>query len=202
MPLRPLPAAILLGLVALPFAAAQGPAADPTVTVSLPADYATNDTIAVIPFTVGFSVSQFTCLGGSAQFTVALEATATASGNSTNGSAPGALVQPSQLTFDVSPADAATGTTGSEAAVATVTPSSAGQSQNATLTVTATVTGVSGCTGGSTGAASATGSTAIQFERPAFADQGTEDEGQKMPGLGLVALLAALGVALLLRRDE
>jgi hypothetical protein len=212
MSLRFASLAFLLSVPLLsPLAVAQVDA-DATLAVALDPAVATNQTLAAIPVTVDFSITQFPCVGQAAQFTIALTAEGESEPTMVNGTpdanvsasaAPYVEVVPATLTVTV-PASSAVATTysTSETALLTVAPGNPGSAQNVTATVTATVTGVSGCATASAEGPEATASTQVEFLAPTFAARPTGDGGQAMPGLGLWALAAVLALTALARRQR
>jgi hypothetical protein len=193
---RPSPALLAIAaltLLALP-AAAQVPNPGGSLAIQgLAGALTSNQTQAVVPFTVQVSLNQGTCVGGSGQFQVQLSATKT--GNAS------VEVQPATLTFQVPQTQTlAGGYTSTGGAVLVVKPGLV--RSNVTIPVTVKATASVGCSvpGAGMGASglSAEGSSTVKFVP--VSQEVADGPTQTMPGLGIPALLAVVGLALLAQR--
>jgi hypothetical protein len=191
----------LLALLALaavtlaPAALAQGvPAAGGSLAISgLPGTLTSNQTQAVVPFTVQVNLNQGTCVGGSGQFQVSLSAAKTAGNASVE-------VQPATLTFQVPQTQTLAGAySSSGGAVLVVKPGLVRENVTVPVTVTASATVTCSVPAAGMGTTLTTqGASTLHFV-PVSAEV-ANGPTQPMPGLGVPALLAVVGLALLLRR--
>jgi MYXO-CTERM domain-containing protein len=191
---RPLLALLALAaLVLLPAATAQVPAAGGSLAISgLPGTVMSNQTQAVVPFTVQINLNQGTCVGGSGQFQVALTASKTGGNASVE-------VQPATLTFQVPQTQTLAGAYASSGgAVLVVKPGLV--RENVTVPVTVKATATVACTlAAGMGATLATeGSSTLKFVP--VSEEVRNGPSEVMPGPGLPLVLAVLGLALALRR--
>lgn len=185
-----LPAALLaLALVPSGLAQVQG---DATMTIEGLSAASSNGTSAALPFTLRLDISQFPCLGQGASMTVELAAEAT--GNAT------ATVQPSSMTFVAPVNSGLTGYSHSQGGTVLVERPAGTGASNATVTVTALMTEVSGCATASVSNFDAEGTAAVAFQPLAGA---ASEPGPAMPAPGLaLAALALVAAAAALRRRQ
>jgi hypothetical protein len=187
---RPLLA--LLALAALPLLAlpvhAQVPAAGGTLAIQgLPASVNSNQTQAVVPFTVQISLNQGTCVGGSGQFQVSLTASKS-SGNAT------VEVQPATLTFQVPQSQTlAAGYTSSGGAVLVVKPGLVRENVTVPVTVKATSTIACSLPVGMGTTLNAEGASTLKFVP--VSEEVRNGPTEAMPGLEVPALLAIVALA-------
>ncbi len=194
-------AAAVAAALALP-ASAQN---QQTLTIEireLPATATSNGTLLAVPFEVHATITGAApCLSqGPTSYTIDLDAQVT----NTTGNATRAQVNPTQVTI-AGPVLLPTGSGNaerSEGATLLVFPGPyAGAGLNASVTVTASFSGESPCTGTSTPAAEDTAEMRATFEPVPPLYGGDGNGGQAMPGPGPVLLVAALAaVAVALRR--
>jgi hypothetical protein len=186
-PLVALLALAALSLLALP-AAAQSATGSLTIS-GLASDVTSNQTQAVVPFTVQVNLGQTTCVGGTGQFKVDLTATRGAGNASVE-------VQPASLTFQVPQGQVFTGAySSSGGAVLVVKPGLVRQNTTIPVTVKAatTVTCSVPAAGMAPGALSAEGKTTLRFTP--VSEEVANGPSEALPGLELPALVAAVGLA-------
>lgn len=186
-PLLPL-AALAVLLAVGPAASAQVQAQSSLAITGLSAT-STNETVAVLPFQVEFSLSRFPCAGEGAEIHVALTAAASPEGNAT------ATVQPDTLTFTVPPTQGVSGYSQTQSALVTLRPATAGAG-NYTAKVHAELDGVSGCTMATAEGSGTDAEAPVAFLAPRGAAVSPEGPAAPAPGLALLALaLVAAAVA-------
>jgi len=159
--------------------------------------YPHNQTQLTIPFTVKLDLAMGTCMGGTSQFAVTLSAEK--SGMTPN-STVSVAVQPATLNFQVPQTTTLAGAySSSEGAVVVVSPGVIRDNVTTTVTVKATASPSCSVPGaGSPGTLNAQGQTTVHFVP--VADELSGSTTDAVPGLGLPALLAVIGIAFLLRR--
>lgn len=158
--------------------------------------HATNRSVANLPFEVTLTVQRAPCLGQASSYVVDLAASADAGNGSVD-----AQVLPAQLRFSFGPTETLVSASKSESAVLEVARGAIlDQRLNATVGVTATLSQVVGCTGGSASGSAAADAT-ITFEPGGPDSAPVSEPGAAMPGLpGAVLVLAVLALAALARR--
>ncbi|HUR62952.1 MAG TPA: hypothetical protein VM241_00565 [Candidatus Thermoplasmatota archaeon] len=192
---RPLALLALAALALVPAATAQGiPAAGGALAISgLASSLTSNQTQAIVPFTVQITLNQGTCVGGSGQFQVQLTATKAGSNATVE-------VQPATLTFQVPQTQTLGGTySSSGGAVLVVKPGLV--RENVTVPATVKATASISCSlpiGMGANGLSAEGTSTLHFVP--VSEEVRAGPTEPVPGLGVPALLAVVGLALLLRR--
>lgn len=187
--------ALLAALLAVPATSAQLEGTSTLTLSNLPVGtFATNESLAYVPFTVDFQVSNMLCLGTGADVTVELVAeTATADGANFTTS-----VEPAILHFTVPAGQATTFSTGQGAALSVRPDDAVATTTNVTTTITATITQITGCAAVTGGGESDSADVALSFERVRGS---APDSGQELPGPALpLVLLALVALAVALRR--
>lgn len=188
--------AALLALLALPAATAQLEGTS-TVTLSgLPANgLSTNETLAVVPFTVALQVSNLVCLGTGAEVTVEVTAETTAPNGTGNFST---TVEPALLRFSVPSGQSTSYSSGQGATLAVRPTDVVSETTNVTTTVSAAITQITGCSLVTDGDGEASRPVAISFERVRGS---ASDAGEELPGPALpLVLLALVALAVIVRR--
>lgn len=188
-----------LTLLALP-AASQAPSPGGSLAINgLPDSRSpptSNQTQAVLPFTVQVNLNQGTCVGGSGQFKVDLTATLAGSNAS-------AEVQPSSLTFQVPQSETLAGAYSSTGgAVLVLRPGLVRENTTVPVTVKAatSVTCSAPGVGMSGGASSLSTESRSAVTFVPVSEEVRNAGGEAMPGLEVPALLAAVAVAVLAAR--
>lgn len=191
-----LPASFLaLALLALPAVAQQVPSAGGSLAIEgLPQAHESNQTQAVVPFTVQVSLNQGTCVGGSGQFQVALAATRAGSNASVE-------VQPATLTFQVPQTQTLSMPyTGRGGAVLVVKPGLVRENVTVPVTVKATASVSCSVPGAGMGANGLNAQDSSNITFVPVSEEVRNGPVEAMPGLEIPALLAAVSLALLRRR--
>jgi hypothetical protein len=160
--------------------------ANATLTIDGLADASTNETVAVLPFTVTFAIDNLVCVGQGATISVALAASGDANANATVA-----------MTFIIPVTSGITGYSHTQSGTVTVRPAVPGAA-NHTAALEATVTGITGCAAASADGPQASANATVAFLAPRG---GITEPVQEMPAPGL-ALLASVvaALALVLRR--
>jgi hypothetical protein len=163
--------------------------ANATLTIDGLADASTNETVAVLPFTVTFAIDNLVCVGQGATISVALAASGDANATAT--------VEPAAMTFIIPVTSGITGYSHTQSGTVTVRPAVPGAA-NHTAALEATVTGITGCAAASADGPQASANATVAFLAPRG---GITEPVQEMPAPGL-ALLASVvaALALVLRR--
>jgi hypothetical protein len=161
--------------------------ANATLTIDGLADASTNETVAVLPFTVTFAIDNR--VGQGATISVALAASGDANATAT--------VEPAAMTFIIPVTSGITGYSHTQSGTVTVRPAVPGAA-NHTAALEATVTGITGCAAASADGPQASANATVAFLAPRG---GITEPVQEMPAPGL-ALLASVvaALALVLRR--
>ncbi|MEK6986143.1 MAG: hypothetical protein AABX89_07160 [Candidatus Thermoplasmatota archaeon] len=193
-------ALVLLSLAALSVSvSAQLPAATLAFEGLPSSAVSNNQTFLSLPFTVNLDTDMGACLtGGSATVTLAAAVTG---GNKTIE----AEVTPASIDFNLGVTVGATAVSArslsADAVVVAFTPELVQSLTNATLTVTGT-TAFTCLAAAPAGATDASATVAVAF-KPDLADRiAAGSQTEIVPGFEMVVLVAALGVALLVRRNK